>query len=60
MDKKIILDNYKRKEIYLQFLNESHNTICVSGEFDITRIFKYSKRIWRSIWENIYLKTLLV
>ena len=44
MDKKINLDNYKRKEIYLRFLHESYNTICVSGEFDITKIFKYSKK----------------
>lgn len=30
--------------MYLRFLNETQNTICVSGEFDITKIFKYSKK----------------
>ena len=28
--------------MFLRFLKETHNTICVSGEFDITKIFKYS------------------
>ena len=44
MDKKIDLNNYKRKDMYLRFLNETNNTICVSGEFDITKIFRYSKK----------------
>lgn len=44
MDEKIVLDNYKRKEMFLRFLNEPHNSVCVSGEFDITKIFKYSKK----------------
>ena len=44
MDAKINLDDYKRKDIYLRFLNDAHNIICVSGEFDITKIFKYSKK----------------
>lgn len=32
MDKKIDLDNYKRKDMFLRFLNEIHNSVCVSGE----------------------------
>lgn len=44
MDKKIALDNYKRKDMFLRFLNETHNSVCVSGEFDVTKIFKYSKK----------------
>lgn len=44
MDKKIILDDYKRKELYLRFLNETHNSVCVSGEFDISKIYRYSRK----------------
>ena len=44
MDKKVDLNEYKRKEIYLRFLNDTHNSICVSGEFDITKLFKCSKK----------------
>ena len=44
MDRKVVLDNYKRKDIYQRFLHDTHNSVCVSGEFDITKLFRYSKK----------------
>lgn len=44
MDKKVDLNQYNRREIYKRFLHQTNNSVCVSGEFDITRIYKYHKK----------------
>lgn len=44
MDRKVDVESYARSRNYKRFLNEPNNGVSVTGKFDVTNLYKLTKR----------------